>query len=127
MELVVDLAKVTVVLARPEEVDRLTVRVGAPDGASPDSATDVHRLHDVLVATSVGRLDRMDDASRAMVRPDAVVFHAAGQVADDWEDRFGQLCQLAAARDDGGAIDPEGWVPAPVIWPSERPGDRPPA
>lgn len=118
MELVVDLARVTVVLSRPEELDRLAVRVGAPEGASPDSAADVHRLHDVLTATSVGRLERLDDPGRALIRPDAVVFHAAGQVAGDWEGRFAQLCRRAAARDDDAVPALEAWVPAPITWPS---------
>lgn len=126
MELVVDLSRVTVVLSRPEEVDRLSVRVGAPEGASPGSVADVHRLHDVLVATSVGRLDRLDDPGRAIIRPDAVAFHAAGQVADDWEDRFARLCREAAARADGAGPEREAWVPAPITWPS-GPGTDPPA
>lgn len=121
MELVVDLAKVVVTLSEPGDVDRLAVRVGAPGTASDRSDDDVHRLHDVLVAANVGRLV---DARQALVRPDAVRFHAAGQVDDSWPERFADLCrsQPPAPRgsDDASLV-------APVMWPRATGAERPSA
>lgn len=112
MELVVDLERVTVVLGEPEDTRRFAVRVGAPKGASPAAEADVHRLGDVLVAANVGRLDATGDA---FIRPDAVRFHAAGQVGDDWEQRFAAMCAFAAER---GWLDPaDGAIQAHVEWP----------
>lgn len=121
MELVVDLARVTVVLARADELDELVVRVGAPPAASADSEADAHRLHDVLVATNVGRLV---DTGRAVVRPDAVRFHAAGQVSGTWEGGFARFCRHRRPADAATATatetETEGWVQAPVAWPDDR-------
>lgn len=111
MELVVDLARVTVVLADADDVARLGVRVGEPPTASDASEEDVHRLHDVLVAANVGRLL---DGRQALVRADAVRFHAAGQVGEDWEGAFEALCRRQLASTDGSA-EPE--LVAPVRWP----------
>jgi hypothetical protein len=107
MELVVDLDRVTVVLGAPEDLEHVAVRVGAPADASASSAAAVHRLGDVLVAANVGRLAA---DGTALIRPDAVRFHAAGQVDASWEARFAVACASAAARD--------GTLRADVIWPT---------
>ncbi|MHB1584593.1 MAG: hypothetical protein ACYCU7_11185 [Acidimicrobiales bacterium] len=112
MELVVDLEKVTVVLAGPADTERFSVRVAAPPTASPEVAADVHRLGDVLVAAGVGRLGPSGDA---YVRPDAVRFHAAGQVDDGWDDQFESMCRYAEEK---GWVDADGAVQAHVEWPS---------
>jgi hypothetical protein len=113
VELVVDLDKVTVVLAGADDVSALTVRVAEPSDASPDSHATVHRLGDVLEATYVGSLE---DVRAAFVRPDALVFHAAGQVDDGWELRFAARChELAQA----GRTDADGRLRAPVVWPRD--------
>jgi hypothetical protein len=114
VELVVDLDKVTVVLAGADDAEQLAVRVAVPADASPDSHATVHRLGDVLEATYVGRLA---DPTLAYVRPDAIVFHAAGQVGDDWELRFADRCTSLAGE---GQTDADGWLPAPVAWPTGR-------
>ncbi len=115
MELVVDLERVTVVLANPADVTDLQVRVGAPDRASASAEADVHRLHDVLAAAYVGRLDA---PRQAVVRADAIRFHAAGQVDDRWEERFSGLCGARAAVVEGA----EGLsLRAPVRWPGDSP------
>lgn len=115
MELVVDLERVTVVLANAADVNDLRVRVGAPVGASASAEADVHRLHDVLVAAYVGRLDAPREA---VVRADAIRFHAAGQVDDGWEERFTGLCGARAAVLEGA----EGLsLRALVQWPGESP------
>lgn len=112
MELVVDLETVTVVLAGPTDTTRFCVRVGGPSTASPEVAADVHRLGDVLVAAGVGRLGPTGDA---FVRPDAVRFHAAGQVDDGWDERFDAMCRDAEEK---GWVDPDGGIQAHVEWPS---------
>lgn len=112
MELVVDLDRVTVVLVGAVDADRLAVRVGEPATASAGSDRDVHRLGDVLVAANVGRLVA---SGQALVRPDAVRFHAAGEVDAAWEGRFDALCRSQAAAVDG---DGEPWLTATVAWPS---------
>lgn len=112
MELIVDLERVTVVLGRPDDLASAAVRVGAPAGASAASEADVHRLGDVLAAAHVGRLT---DESTAWVRPDAIVFHAAGQVDAGWEERFTERCRQAAAA---GEVDDDGSLRARVAWPA---------
>lgn len=108
-----DLERVTVVLSAPEDVDRLTVRVASTRGTAPATPADVHRLADVLEAAHVGRLDGPDDA---FVAPEAVRFHAAGQVDDGWDDRFLRLCERAGGA--GGVDPPDGFVRAKVVWPA---------
>ncbi len=108
MRFVVDLDKVTVVLADAGDVEEASVVVASPAHASAASEATVHRLADVLTATNVGTL-QPDGTAR--LRADAVLFHAAGQVDDDWEGRFADACEDRA----------EGTVfaaPATVIWPS---------
>lgn len=112
MELVVDLEKVTVVLAAPSDTERFCVRVAAPPTASAEVAADVHRLGDVLVAAGVGRLGPTGDA---YVRPDAVRFHAAGQVDDGWDEQFESMCRDA---DEKGWVDADGGIQAHVQWPT---------
>jgi hypothetical protein len=107
MRILVDLDRVTVVLADAGVLDTVSVVVVAPIDASDRSEAARHRLADVLVATNVGRLSA-DGA--VVLRADALRFHAAGQVDDDWERRFADACR------DGG----DGTVlaaPAPVTWP----------
>lgn len=105
MELVVDLDAVTVVLRDAARVDELTVVVAAPADASASSQAAVHRLHDVLEAAGVGSL--VADGS-AIVRTDALVFHAAGEVGDDWAGRL----RAASIPTDPST------VPARVRWPT---------
>lgn len=118
MELVVDLGRVIVTLADPDDDGRLGLRVGAPATASARSEDDVHRLHDVLVAANVGRLV---DPGRALVRPDAVRFHAAGQVGGTWPARFASLCRRQVAEPEPEPAAAESWVVVAVAWP---PGDE---
>ena len=106
---VVDLDKVTAVLADPGVTDTFGVVVVAPSDASPSSEASVHRLGDVLAATNVGILDG-DGVVR--LHPDAVRFHAAGQVDDDWERRFAAACEHR--RDRAGTIA----TTVPVQWPA---------
>ena len=108
MRFVVDLEKVTVVLAEAGDVREVSVVVAAPSGASAASEATVHRLADVLVAANVGTLEQ-DGTAR--LRADAVLFHAAGQVDDDWERRFAEACE---DRPSGPVVA----APATVIWPS---------
>ncbi len=108
MRFVVDLEKVTVVLAEAGDVREVSVVVAAPAHASAASETTVHRLADVLAATNVGTLEQ---DGTAHLRADAVLFHAAGQVDDDWERRFREVCE---DRPHGSVLA----APATVIWPS---------
>lgn len=108
MRFVVDLDEVTVVLADAGDAGEASLVVAAPSHASGASEATVHRLGDVLVATNVGVLEQ--DGS-ARLRADAVLFHAAGQVDDDWERRFVAAC-------DTGAQGPVLAARATVIWPS---------
>ena len=111
MEVVVDLEAITVVLADPEALDRFSVRV-TPASASGASPADVHRLGDVLEAAGVGRPDESGDV---FIRPDAVRFHAAGQVGAGWEEGFAGMCRYAESK---GWVDPgDGWIRAHVEWP----------
>ena len=119
MQLVVDLARVTVVLAEADHVEGLALRVGAPALASARSEADVHRLGDVLASANIGRLV---DPGSALVRADAVRFHAAGQVDDGWVERFAQLCRFQSTDAAGGDED---WVEVPVCWPEDPPPDAP--
>lgn len=105
-----DLEKVTAVFVDVDDLQHLTLRVAVPAEASPDSETTVHRLADVLVAASVAELDP-DSATVAWVRPDAVRFHAAGQVEEDWDERFEAACASAEARTGRAALQ------AVVVWP----------
>jgi hypothetical protein len=108
VRLVVDLDKVTVVLADAEDVTQALVVVAAPSHASAASEVTVHRLADVLAATNVGTL-QPDGTAR--LRADAVRFHAAGQVDDDWERRFADAC-----TSDGDQVVVAAKVP--VRWPA---------
>lgn len=108
MEFVVDLTKVTAVLVDVDDVSAYRVRVAAPLEASPASADTVHRLGDVLRAANVARLE---DEDVAWIRPDAVRFHAAGQVPDDWGERFDSVCTKAVTA--GGDVE----LRAAVVWP----------
>jgi hypothetical protein len=105
---VVDLDKVTVVLSDPDDVDHLSVVVAGPPHANATSEATVHRLADVLAATNVGTLGA---DGTALLRADAVLFHAAGQVDDDWERRFADACR---AHVDGAVLASR----ATVVWPS---------
>lgn len=109
MRFVVDLDKVTVVLADACDVREASVVVASPSHASAASEATVHRLADVLAATNVGTLE---PDGTARLRADAVLFHAAGQVDDDWERRFGDTCVDFA----GGVVY---GAPASVVWPSD--------
>lgn len=111
MRVVVDLDKVVVVLREVGDVTRATVEVVAPARASGAREATVHRLADVLGATNVGTLDP-DGAAR--LRTEAVRFHAAGDVDEDWERRFAAACEK-----DGGDVDV---VRARVIWPESTAG-----
>ncbi len=112
MRYVVDLDKVTVVLAEPDDLGEVGVVVQAPSHASASSEATVHRLADVLAATNVGTLEPDGTASLNAL---AVVFHAAGQVDEDWELRFAGMCEERA----GGAVLA---TPAQVSWPLPGPG-----
>jgi hypothetical protein len=101
---VVDLEKVTVTLSDALDLGAFGVLVKAPPHASARSEPTVHRLGDVLAATNVGTL-QPDGTAR--LRSDAVAFHAAGMVDEEWERRFGLLC-------DGGVVA----RPATVTWPT---------
>lgn len=108
MRFVVDLDKVTAVLGDAGDVKEASVVVASPSHASAASEATVHRLADVLVATNVGVLAL---AGAARLRADAVLFHAAGQVGDDWERRFADACE---DRGEGSFLA----AAATVIWPS---------
>lgn len=112
MEFVVDLTKVTAVLVDVDDVSTHRVRVAAPPDASPVSTETVHRLGDVLRATNVARLE---DEDVAWIRPDAVRFHAAGQVPDDWDERFASVCR--GAKSAAGEVE----LRAAVVWPGGGP------
>ncbi len=109
VEFVVDLDKVTAVLVDVDDLSAYRVRVAAPPDASPLATERVHRLDDVLRATNVARLE---DEGEAWLRPDAVRFHAAGQVPDDWDERFDAVCRAAATADGAVALR------AVVVWPA---------
>jgi hypothetical protein len=117
VELAVDLEKVTAVVVDPEDVETVKVRIAAPADASPCSEATVHRLADVLVAARVGELDP-DSTTTAWVRPDAVRFHAAGQVGEDWDERFEAVCSAGQARTGRAALE------AVVVWPEPVRGPR---
>lgn len=108
MELVVDLDAVTVVLRDVARFGELAVVVSVPPDASGDSDAAVHRLHDVLEASGVGMLD---PSGAATVRVEALRFHAAGEVDDDWDRRFSEAWADRLAGE--GTL-----VRAPVRWPS---------
>lgn len=108
MEFLVDLDKVTAVLVDVDDLSVYRVRVAAPLDASPHATEQVHRLDDVLRATNVARLV---DEEAAWLRPDAIRFHAAGQVPEDWEQRFDAACRAATTA--GGEVA----LRAEVVWP----------
>ncbi len=110
MRFVVDLEKVVVVLRDADDVAHAAVVVASPLRASAARPATVHRLADVLAATNLGRLES-DGAAR--LRAEAVQFHAAGDVDDDWQRRFSRVCQKEGE---------EVVVPAEVIWSEERLG-----
>ena len=107
MRFLVDLERVTVVLAEAGDVREVSVVVAAPLHASAASEATVHRLADVLAASNVGTLE---EDGRARLRADAVLFHSAGEVDEDWERRFAQACE---DRPHGSVLA----APATVIWP----------
>jgi len=109
MELVVDLEKVTAVLVDVDDLSAYRVRVAAPSDASPIATESVHRLDDVLRATNVARLE---DEEVGWLRPDAIRFHAAGQVPEDWEERFDSACRAATTA--GGDVA----LRAEIVWPA---------
>ena len=110
MELVIELERVEVALADPDDCGRLALRILGPPGAAP--ATHLHRLGDVLGGLGLGRLREDGDA---LVALEALRFWAAGQVDDGWEDRFDAMCEYAASR---GWVDPlDGALQAHVVWP----------
>lgn len=108
MEFSIDLTKVTAVLLDVDDLSTCRVRVAAPPDASPVLTETVHRLGDVLRATNVARLE---DEDVAWIRPDAVRFHAAGQVPVDWSERFDSVCREAMTA--GGEVE----LRAVVEWP----------
>lgn len=108
MDFVVDLEKVTAVLLDVDDLSSCRVRIAVPADASPLDTDTVHRLGDVLRATNVARLE---DEDVAWLRPDAVRFHAAGQVPADWDERFDRVCQAATSA--GGEVE----LRAVVVWP----------
>ncbi|HVC14196.1 MAG TPA: hypothetical protein VND62_04975 [Acidimicrobiales bacterium] len=117
MRVVVDLDKVVVVFAEIEDVDTVSVLVTAPPLASAASDATVHRLADVLAATNIGTLEP-DGTVR--LHADAVRFHAAGQVDEDWERRFVAACLGGAGGGAGGGASGGAVVAAPaaVTWPT---------
>ncbi|MDA8312050.1 MAG: hypothetical protein M0Z46_15870 [Actinomycetota bacterium] len=108
MRFAVDLDKVVVVLVEPQDVARASVVVTAPQHATRSSEATVQRLADVLAATNVGSLEP-DGTVR--LSAEAVRFHAAGQVDDDWDRRFADVCGAGS----GGAEVVV--APAEVVWP----------
>lgn len=107
MRVVVDLEKVVVVIADVDDVSQASVVVVSPSNATAASSATVHRLADVLRATNVGTLE---PDGTARLRAEALRFHAAGQVGEDWERRFATVC---VADGDGAVVAGS----APVIWP----------
>lgn len=108
MRFVVDLERVVVILADPEDLTQVSVVVAAPGTASAASPSTVHRLAEVLAATNVGTIGADGTAT---LRADAVRFHAAGQVGGEWERRFAELCR----DDEAGSVVA---AAAPVFWPA---------
>ncbi len=112
MELVVDLDAVTVVLHTATDLARFSVGVSAPATARADNHDDCHRLGDVLRATNWGRLGEGGDA---FISPDAIRFHAAGQVDDEWSADFQKTCDYAASK---GWVDlSDGFIQGHIVWP----------
>lgn len=107
MRVVVDLEQVVAVIADVDDLSQASVVVVSPPNATADSDATVHRLADVLAATNVGTL-QPDGTAR--LRADALRFHAAGQVDEDWERRFAALCE----NDGDGPLVA---APAKVTWP----------
>jgi hypothetical protein len=105
VRVVVDLEKAVVVLRDADDVTHATVVVAAPPSASGARQTTVHRLADVLAAANMGALGP-DGVAR--LRADAVRFHAAGEVDEDWERRLTGACE----KDGSGDV-----LPAAVVWP----------
>ncbi len=114
MELVVDLAAVTVILGDPDDLSTLSVRVAAPESASPDVEADVHRLIDVIVAAHAGR-SAAEGHEEVLIDPSALRFHAAGQVGADWDERFARMLVAAAEH---GWVAEDGYLRAHVTWPT---------
>jgi hypothetical protein len=112
MELVVDLGRGVTSLADAEDTDRFSIVV---QGEPPGGLDPLHRLSDVLENTHVGRLT---GTGEAFVRPEAVSFRAAGQVAGDWPERFAAMCEAAVGA---GWTDPaDGALRAHVVWPDNE-------
>jgi hypothetical protein len=129
VQLVVELESVSVTLDEPDDTGRFSLRIEGPPGATP--ATHLHRLGDVLEGLGLGRLDAKahEQAHAAETHTDAPAhgevdvfiardplrFWAAGQVADDWDQRFDAMCEYAASK---GWVDPtDGALQAHVEWP----------
>jgi hypothetical protein len=110
VQLVIELESASVTLDEPDDTKRFSVRIDGPPGATPES--HLHRLGDVLVGLGLGRLT---DGGDALVVRDPLRFWAAGQVADDWDQRFEAMCEYAASK---GWVDPaDGALQAHVEWP----------
>lgn len=119
MELVVELESVSVTLHEPDDTGRFSLRVIGPPGAGP--ATHLHRLSDVLEGLGLGRLapaaaaDTDGHGQDAFITRDPLRFWAAGQVGEDWDERFDAMCEYAATK---GWVDPtDGALRAHVVWP----------
>lgn len=109
MQLVLELDDVTVHLGAPDDTGRLSVVVSGPPGAT--AASHGHRLGDVLVGLRLGRPGPDGDA---LLNPEALRFLAAGQVGEDWEERFGAMAAYAASQ---GWVGDDGALQAHVVWP----------
>lgn len=118
MELCIDLATATSMMAGLDDFTTFHLRVSSPGEAGP--STHTARLDEVLRATHLGRLTPSGDA---YVDGDAIRFQAAGQVGPDWEDGFAAMCEFAARR---GWTDDEGSIQVHVIWPADAGPVRPP-
>jgi len=119
MELVVELESASMTLADPDDTKRLSVRVAGPPGAAP--ATHAERLGRVLSGLHFGRLGEDGDAR---LDRGALRFRAAGQVGDDWDDRFEGMCRYAESK---GWVDPgDGALQAHVEWTTGPPTITPP-
>jgi len=110
MKIELDLDVAGVRIDQPDDLESLSIVVGAPDDANP--ARDAHRLGDVIERLDAGSLrgDGMVAINFEMVR-----FLAAGQVDDGWDSEVEALMALAHGR---GDLDGEGRLVVPVIWPS---------
>lgn len=112
MEVVVDLDAVTVVMRDLAELTKFSLLVCAPASAGAGDPLSMRRLGDVLAATNTGRLR---DDGEAFISPEAVRFHAAGSVSEEWEIGFEKMRAYASTK---GWIDSsDGFIQAHVEWP----------